>query len=464
MGIAVVHAQEPLTRNDFTIDAVQTPILGSGRIVGLGGAYSALAEGIDGVPFNPAAYAARSAWELDRIEYDISLGVSFPGSFSQADLFLNGEGEGIGVAQSYFLDVGLRLQVADVGGGASFQFQTFDIEGGGLEDTTANFVQAHGGIGYSFFNGQLVAGVGIRAASLTLTANEMELVSFTGAGAEIGAIMRFTDMPFRIGVAGRTPVDSRIVSDPEDMTMPPEQIGDFVLPRSVYLPWEVQAGIAWQFGPRPFNYRYTRIKDVSRSANEQLAERRCVRELAQVRLEHEARGEPLPAGALCPGLRVRAQDPQWRAEEQERLAREREWLRDVVARGEEELEQHREDAYEAVPRRYVLVSADVLFTGRTPDGVGIDAFLAQERRTRGDVISFALRLGTEFEPWYDRMKIRVGTYLEPARYEGVKYRLHGTFNVELHPFTIFGYDIKVYATLDGARDYFNWGVGVGFWH
>ena len=41
------RAQEPLTRNDFAIDLVDGPVLGSGRIVGLGGAYTAIAEGID---------------------------------------------------------------------------------------------------------------------------------------------------------------------------------------------------------------------------------------------------------------------------------------------------------------------------------------------------------------------------------------------------------------------------------
>ena len=56
--------------------AIDAPVYGATfhmRVTGLAGAYTALAEGIDGVPWNPASYASRSLWELDVLEYDLSM-------------------------------------------------------------------------------------------------------------------------------------------------------------------------------------------------------------------------------------------------------------------------------------------------------------------------------------------------------------------------------------------------------
>src|SRR5947208_1632406 len=68
----LAHAQNalPLTRNDFNLDLVTGPVIGSGRILGLGGAYTALAGGIEGAAWNPAAYASRSLWETNWWEWN----------------------------------------------------------------------------------------------------------------------------------------------------------------------------------------------------------------------------------------------------------------------------------------------------------------------------------------------------------------------------------------------------------
>ena len=81
-----------------------------------------------------------------------------------------------------------------------------------------------------------------------------------------------------------------------------------------------------------------------------------------------------------------------------------------------------------------------------------------------------VRGGMEVEPWTGRLKLRVGGYLEPARYEHASWRMHGTagFDVRLFTWDLFGwfnpFSIRVGAMVDIAPRYFNWGVGVGFWH
>lgn len=454
------NAQERLTANDFRIDAVLTPVLASGRITGLAGAFSPLAEGIDGVPFNPAAYAARSAWELRRVEEDLTASLSFPGSFSAADLFLNGQSAGIGVQQGVFFDLGLRIQFGDVGTGFLIQGQSYDIEG--IENTTAEFRQGHFGAGYSFYHGQLVIGVGLRLNDFDVAVNAAPVVQFSGVAPEVGLIARFDHLPIRIGVAGRLAVDSRITS-PVGGSSDPVRDGGFILPRSIHLPWEVQAGIAWQFGARPFNRRFHLPKDVRRSARERLRDERCERERQQVIREYQER-EEIPPPLRCPRLRVRATDREWILAEARWLREARAEMEREIATGEEELATHIRDLYASQPRRYLLVTADATLIGSTENGIGVDAFLAQVRRRRGRNMSLAVRLGFETEPIYNRLKIRVGTYLEPARYTNVPDRLHGTFNFEVHPFSVLGFDLKFGGTIDLARDYFNWGITVGFWH
>ena len=45
----------------YTVDLFQGPVLATTRITALGGAYTAIAEGTEGIPFNPAAASFRPA-------------------------------------------------------------------------------------------------------------------------------------------------------------------------------------------------------------------------------------------------------------------------------------------------------------------------------------------------------------------------------------------------------------------
>ena len=78
-GVAgTARAQTPITDNDFRVDLSQGLVLSGSRITGMGGAFTALATGTDGAPFNPASYAAREMWEHKRFAWGVSLGLSFP--------------------------------------------------------------------------------------------------------------------------------------------------------------------------------------------------------------------------------------------------------------------------------------------------------------------------------------------------------------------------------------------------
>jgi hypothetical protein len=68
------------------------------------------------------------------------------------------------------------------------------------------------------------------------------------------------------------------------------------------------------------------------------------------------------------------------------------------------------------------------------------------------------------------MLLRVGTYLEPSRYDGATPRQHFTFgaDIRLFPLDFWGLlpeaDWKLGLFVDLAPRYTNWGLGIGNWH
>jgi hypothetical protein len=284
-------------------------------------------------------------------------------------------------------------------------------------------------------------------------------------GLEVGSVFRHERLPFRVGAAFRTPVRSVVVEDPEAGETP-TQVAGLWRPERVELPWEVQAGFAIQLGPRPLNRRYRPKKDVSRGLRAELEAERCARELEQVKRELAA----VPPGAgeslelSCPRLRRRARDPRWREEQRAWYAAARERMEADLETAQAAIDELWDELYEALPRRHLLISVDVLLLGPVSNAIGIDAFMDQTRRRRGDGWSTTFRLGLEGEPWAHRLKVRVGTYVEQARYEGVSARVHGTAGFDLRLFSLFGQSWRATFVVDGARDYVSWGVSVGVWH
>lgn len=461
----LAHAQDPpIDGNDFAIDAVATPVLASSRITGLAGAYTALAEGIDGVPWNPAGYASRTLFELDRVEYDLTASLLLGGAFGENDYFLNGRGEGFGIEDFAFVDVGARVQFGPIGAGALFQLQSYTVpeRDDGTPAATVNLLSIHAGAGYGLFDGQLVIGGGARGILFdTSIVGAEEAFALSGVGLEVGSVFRHERLPLRVGAAFRTPVRSSVVEDPEGGDTP-TQVAGLWRPERVELPWEIQAGFAIQLGPRPLNRRHRPKKDVSRGLRAELEAERCARELEQVKRELAASGDSVEVS--CPRLTRRARDPAWRAEQRAWYARARERMEVELETARAGIDDLWDELYEALPRRHLLVSVDLILYGPVGNAIGIDAFLGQTRRPRGDGWSTTFRLGLEGEPWAHRLKLRVGTYVEQARYEGVSARVHGTAGFDLRVFDLFGKSWRVTFVVDGARDYLSWGVSAGVWH
>lgn len=469
---ARAHGQA-VSANDFEIDAYEGPVLGASRIVGLGGAYTAIATGIDSAAWNPAAYGARELYEQDWFQWELTASLLLPGAFSKNDYFNNGLGKGIGVDNFVFLDLGARLQFGPVGVGGVFDWQTY-VATNGADPVDVTLLTGHLGAAYGLFGGQLLLGLGLRTASLDLTLHGgPTLVSFLGAGLEVGGLWAPAPKPWRIGMALRTPVSSG--PDRTDAAMNVggvEQVDGFVLPRKVHLPWELQLGFAWQFGDRPINQRWLRPPDPKDHLRFELRQRRCWRELVELRKEQAAAGKTgdLPPGAHCPDLAVHPRDAAWWRHEMARRKAEDEKLERLADREEEQIDALRKAEYAALSRYYWLLTTGLVLIGTTDDGIGLDAFIDQQRRRAGQHVTVGLRAGVETEPWQGHLKVRLGFYLEPGRNHGVHYRPHATggFDFKLFSWNLFGlvdtFSVKLGFTADVAPRYYDLGFGLGFWH
>jgi hypothetical protein len=122
------------------------------------------------------------------------------------------------------------------------------------------------------------------------------------------------------------------------------------------------------------------------------------------------------------------------------------------------------------PREYILLVADAVVTGSSPNAVGLEAFLSQSAQRSGESTNVTPRLGVEGEPVVGVVKMRLGTYLEPARYTGSSSRQHFTFGFDVRVFSFKGWWIlapatyRLTAVADLAPRYENLGISFGGWH
>ncbi len=389
-GAGSARAQEfpAVSDRDFTIDLHQGAVLGSGRIVGMGGAAQALAQGSAGALFNPAAPAARADTSTRNFDWDFhidilntSLGSDFDNNGIQQETEF-------GFLQGPVVTAGLVGQYGCWGLGVSGVFAEQQLEE--RDDGSRVVPQAVVGrvsLARALFDYQLMVGVGFRAGTFAMSlaqedSRRQELFSISGSSLEAGSIWRPHHLDLRAGLSASLPVSSEDVSSDE---CDPLDCEGFILPDHAALPWQVAAGGAWRFGPTA-------------------------------------------------------------------------WNRVVAARWRDE--------------KALIVAADLVVTGRVPDGYGLEAFARQELQPSGRSVSWSPRAGAEYEWVPGRFRLRVGAYWEPARFrdpagEEITGRVHGTLGLDLRvwQFRLWGKDYRIRTSItgDAARDYGNGGLSLGFW-
>ena len=215
---------EDINTSSYSIDLFQGAVLSGNRVMGLSGAYVALAEDVDGDLQNPAAPAMRPFFSMSYFDYWLGLGVTFPGRISRIDFFNSGSTTGFrGLSdEPVFVTPALNLQWGTFGLGGTVEIQNYTLQGSAVP-TRANFdnsasldavlTTVHLQVANSFFEGQLVLGAGLRYLTMTLDASApasrtSSLFDTSGSGLELGAVWRPNLKPYRLGIAFRSAIDT----------------------------------------------------------------------------------------------------------------------------------------------------------------------------------------------------------------------------------------------------------------
>ncbi len=367
-----------ITSRDFAIDLYQGSALGSGRIVGMGGAAVATAEGSAGMVANAASPAVRPATSTDYWDWDWHVDWLNPEIGSDFDN--NGvlTTEELGV--SPFFTIGGVLQFGPWAVGIA---STAIRHSAG--DLRPSFLAGQINVARTFLGDQLAVGIGGRIGSFELReqGQPRPLFSLGGGGLETGALWMPAEQNFRVGANLSLPM---VGKNPEVTDCDPMNCRGFILPDEVRVPWRTSAGFAWRFGPTPWN----------RKVNDD-----------------------------------------WRDE------------------------------------KSVVVAGDLIVTGAVASGYGLEAFAAQKLQPSGRDVVFSVRAGAEYEWIPGRLRVRGGSYWEPARFldqngDAVAGRLHGTvgLDVRIWRFCFWGdrYRAQLSLTADGAEHYGNGALSVGLWH
>jgi hypothetical protein len=426
---------EPLPTSAYDIDLFQGPLLAPIRATSLAGAYAGYAEGTAGLVSNAAAPAVRPLDAIRHIEVALSGSLSFP-----VDLFENNDFDNSGEIDADYSEFvyatgGAILQVGAFGAGLQAELQSYSITDPEGDATNVVIGKYHGLVAVSVGNGQLALGGGARALTMGIGTRQADLV-YVGAAPEMGFLVRPAGVPFRFGATFRFPVVGHATFDPPKPASPsaPSRAGMLTLPRGLSLPWELETGVAVQFGPRPLQLAFDDPADLDDDVERRIEHARVLRARERERVLASI-GDPLSRARAAATLD--AEDVRERAREEAALEVERGADLDRL-----------DDRYASLPREKVLLLLSVLVSGPTKDGVSIERFLAQpldEAKASGVIggsgasVNFSPRFGVELEPIPNWLVVRAGSYYEPNRFGGVG-RQHFTFGSELRLFEtdIFG--------------------------
>jgi hypothetical protein len=455
--------------NDYAIDLFQGPVIASTRVMGLGGAYVAVAEFTEGGSQNPAAPAVRTAYSYDHVDYDIALGLTFPSTLTSSDFFNTGKGNTAipSTSEQGFIagEVSANLQFGRWGIGASLKAQRYALTRADANDQLeSRFGSPDIQLARAFLDGQLVLGAGVRSGGLSVVNTNAErdsdatLFESAGATLQTGGLWRPNDTSYRIGASLRGPIRTE-VDETDELVLFPDSEDELFLPNSVEMPWEVAAGFAYQFG-RLFNPRWYDPSVLVESTERYVLWRRADRERRKKRLYRAAE----VAGGDVNGAKE-AIDALLRAEEltdEASITRARATTRDRL-----------EQRYQELDRFYLLVSTALIINGPTPNAVGVESFLERTVNRSGESVTLSPRLGVETEIWPRWFVLRGGTYLEPTRFKSNPdgARWHGTVggDLRLGGWNVFGvwpdeYVWRLRGALDVSRRYLGWGIAIGGWY
>jgi hypothetical protein len=242
------RAYPPLESSDFNLEYYEGTVAGSPRIIGMGGAYGAVAEGVAGFPFNPASLAKKSPHNKDWWDYDLALDWLIPGSRVNMDIDNTGW-KGLGGGSLSFVEGGLSAQLGRVGLGLFLRGREYPRD---LSEPTLvrryvfSLFEVDLGLGVEVIKETLVIGGGFATTGMDVKkwvegSDKYEtLMGFQSGFWRLGALWMIPNSPWSFGAAFAYPAQSSKTKGSA------EAVADFLLPKAVLRPWELSLSTAYR--------------------------------------------------------------------------------------------------------------------------------------------------------------------------------------------------------------------------
>jgi hypothetical protein len=459
----------PIKTSDYALDLYQGPIFAGARVTGLGGAYVAISEDVDGDLQNPASPGVRPFFSYTYFDYWLGFGLTFPATLQGVDFFNSGSKTHVANSPDSFVffTPSVNLQFGNLGVGFSLETQQYSLSAPGETDPARSQVRVtipttHLQFAYGLDHNQYVVGVGARFVSMSVKGPDQRHASFdsSGTGLEFGVVWKPENQPIRLGFAYRTAIRTQasyteglLPNSEGDVIVQSASATSYYLPKAVAFPWDVNFGFAVQFGKRPLNPPWR--------TNDEMIERQTLEHrLRQLEREDQRNRELVKATSEAERAKIRARYERQQAADDNRLDREL-----IAAKWAIERDLLKMNAF------YVQVDGSMIISGPVDDAVGVESLTTQTVNRSGQHTVISPRLGVESGVIPDYLKLRAGTYLEPTRFEGSSARLHGTFgaDVKLLVWNVFGlwpddYMWRLGVGADVARRYNTFGVTIAGWY
>jgi len=444
----------------------QGSVFAGSRVTGLAGAYVAIAEDVDGDLQNPAAPAVRPFYSYDHFDYWLGFGLTFPATQEDVDFFNSGGQTQLADSPDAFVFIvpSLNLQWGELGIGFTLELSSYQLSSKPVEERQSAAITAtipifHLQVAHGVAHNQWVFGAGARVASLSVTtADGAGSFQSSGSGLEFGLLYKPENLPLRVGAALRTGIhteatysDRLLPDDNGDIIIADEEGTQFYMPKSVALPWDLNIGVAVQLG-RPFNPPW-------RSSPELVERQTLIHRLDEIERAERQRTELQDA------------PPERRRELELQFMREQAASDALLAHAASESRRVTERRLAELNRFYVQIAASLIVAGAVEQAVGVESFVSQVTNRSGQKTVFSPRIGMEAGVIPELLRVRLGSYLEPTRFETSDPRFHGTLglDVRLVNWNVLGlwpddYVWRLGLAADASSRYFSWGFTIGGWY
>jgi hypothetical protein len=243
------------------VDTFTGPVISSGRILGLGGAYVAVAEGLGGAAVNPAAVAQRNrhlarGWDWDwvltwYVPENSEVGRQDIGNDGSRDVGLSGIGNG---------QLGLSFQRGRLGVALAGRGWNLAAPRDGVGSVEMEIAEASLAAGGSFRQDALVLGASatevsgvVRVARPGTAPVEVE---YAGNTLRFGALLRPRGRPYRLGAAFDPGARARAQGDRSALPI--------ATPAEFVFPWVLSLGASRWIGPNARRYNEPAPFDLER--------------------------------------------------------------------------------------------------------------------------------------------------------------------------------------------------------